>query len=291
VVNLSLGGEDTEGTDPLEKAVQALSADTGALFVVAAGNDGESGARTLGSPGTAPAALTVGALDRADIPARFSSQGPTADGALKPDVTAPGTAIEAARATEGDPVGQGYVSMSGTSMATPHVAGGAAVLAQRHPDWDGRELKAALTASTRPAPAVSAYVQGSGRIDVAAALEQRMTTSPAAHDFGMQHWPHGDDPVTGKEVTYRNAGTRAITLDLSARAFAGDGKPAADSMFAVSPAQLVVPAGGTATATVTADTRAVTPTGCSAAPCSPPPATSRSPVPPSARNARSSRTT
>ncbi|MFJ4648257.1 S8 family serine peptidase [Streptomyces bobili] len=101
VVNLSLGGEDTEGTDPLEEAVQTLSADTGALFVVAAGNDGESGARTLGSPGTAPAALTVGAVDRADVPARFSSRGPTADGALKPDVTAPGTAIEAARAAEG----------------------------------------------------------------------------------------------------------------------------------------------------------------------------------------------
>lgn len=259
VVNLSLGGEDTEGTDPLEAAVQTLSADTGALFVVAAGNDGESGARTLGSPGTAPAALTVGAVDRADVPAHFSSQGPTADGALKPDVTAPGTAIVAARAAEGrqgDPAGRGYVSMSGTSMATPHVAGAAAVLAQRHPHWSGRELKAALTASARPVPAVSAYVQGSGRIDVAAALEQRVTAFPTALDFGTQRWPHGDDPVTGKEVTYRNTGAQAITLDLSARAFGSDGKPAAAGMFAISPARLVVPAGGTAIATVTADTRA-----------------------------------
>lgn len=259
VVNLSLGGEDTEGTDPLEEAVQTLSARTGALFVVAAGNDGEVGERTLGSPGTAPAALTVGAVDRADVPARFSSQGPTADGALKPDVTAPGTAIVAARAAEGrqgDPAGEGYVSMSGTSMATPHVAGAAAVLAQRHPNWSGRELKAALTASARPASAVSAYVQGGGRIDVAAALEQRVTTSPASLDFGTRRWPHGDDPVTGKEVTYRNAGAQPITLDLSARAFRGDGKPAAEGMFSVSPARLVVPAGGTATATLTADTRA-----------------------------------
>ncbi|MFJ9036713.1 S8 family serine peptidase [Streptomyces sp. NPDC102406] len=259
VVNLSLGGEDTEGTDPLEEAVQKLSADTGTLFVVAAGNDGESGARTLGSPGTAPAALTVGAVDRADVPARFSSQGPTADGALKPDVTAPGTAIVAARAAEGrqgDPVGERYTSMSGTSMATPHVAGAAAILAQRHPDWDAQELKAALTASAKPAPAVSAYVQGSGRIDVAAALEQRVTTSPTALDFGTHRWPHGDDPVTGKEVTYRNAGAREVTLDLSAQAVGGDGKPAVEGMFAVSPARLVVPAGGTATATLTADTRA-----------------------------------
>ncbi|MFH8693493.1 S8 family serine peptidase [Streptomyces chartreusis] len=259
VVNLSLGGEDTEGTDPLEEAVQTLSADTGTLFVVAAGNDGESGARTLGSPGTAPAALTVGAVDRADVPARFSSQGPTADGALKPDVTAPGTAIVAAGAAEGwqgDPAGEGYVAMSGTSMATPHVAGAAAVLAQRYPDFDGRQLKALLTASARPAPAVSAYVQGSGRIDVAAALEQHVTTSPAALDFGTQRWPHGDDPVTGQEVTYRNSGAQAITLDLSARAFGGDGKPAAEGMFTVSPARIVVPAGGTATTTVTADTRA-----------------------------------
>jgi subtilisin family serine protease len=259
VLNLSLGGEDTEGTDPLEEAVQTLSARSGALFVVAAGNDGESGARTIGSPGSAPAALTVGAVDRADAPAAFSSQGPTASGVLKPDVTAPGTGIVAAAAadaTHGDPAGDGYAAMSGTSMATPHVAGAVAVLAQRHPDWDGERLKAALTASAKPAPAHSAYVQGSGRIDMPAALRQRVTTTPAALDFGVHRWPHDDDPLTSKEVTYRNAGTEPVTFDLSERALDGAGNPADDAMFEVTPTRLTVPAGGTATATLHADTRA-----------------------------------
>ncbi|MFJ8596564.1 S8 family peptidase [Streptomyces sp. NPDC093598] len=259
VVNLSLGGEDTEGTDPMEEAVQTLSAKTGTLFVIAAGNDGEFGARTIGSPGSAPAALTVGAVDRADTLAPFSSQGPTASGGLKPDVTAPGTGIVAAGAAEGgegDPAGDGYVSMSGTSMATPHVAGAAAILAQRHPQWDGERLKATLTASAKPAPGHSAYLQGSGRIDVAAAVEQRVTTSPAALDFGVQRWPHRDDPLINREVTYRNSGGQSVTLDLSAQASGMDGKPVSEGMFKVTPARLVVPAGGTATATVTADTKA-----------------------------------
>ncbi|MFD0312826.1 S8 family peptidase [Streptomyces flavalbus] len=264
VVNLSLGGEDTEGTDPLEEAVDRLSARTGALFVVAAGNDGESGARTIGSPGSSPAALTVGAVDRGDVPAAFSGRGPTASGALKPDLTAPGTAIVAARAAggrEGDPAGEGYVSMSGTSMATPHVAGAAALLAQRHPEWDGPRLKGALTASASPSAGRSAYVQGSGRVDVAAVLRQHVTTTPTAVDFGTQRWPHGDDPVVSKTVTYHNSGAEPVTLDLATHALGGDGAPAAEGMFRVAPARLTVPAGGSATAHVTADTRSGTTDG------------------------------
>ncbi|MFM9442669.1 S8 family peptidase [Streptomyces acidiscabies] len=151
VINLSLGSPDSPGDNPLEQAVNELSASSGALFVIAAG--------TVGSPGSAAAALTVGAVDRTDAMADFSSRGPTADGALKPDLTAPGVGIVAAKAaegTEGDPAADGYVSMSGTSMATPHVAGAAAILAQRHPDWTGERIKAALTASAEPTPGLSA---------------------------------------------------------------------------------------------------------------------------------------
>ncbi|MFI9568145.1 S8 family serine peptidase [Streptomyces rishiriensis] len=152
VVNLSLGGPDSSGDDPLEQAVDELSASSGALFVIAAGNEGPA-AGTVGSPGSAAAALTVGAVDRTDAMVDFSSRGPTADGSLKPDLTAPGVDIVAAKAaegTEGDPAADGYVSMSGTSMATAHVAGAAAILAQRHPDWTGERIKAALTPPSRP---------------------------------------------------------------------------------------------------------------------------------------------
>ena len=97
VVNLSLSGGDSPGLDPLEAAINKLSADKGVLFAVAAGNEGEFGAETVGSPGSAEAALTVGAVDDADSLADFSSRGPrVGDGGIKPDVTAPCVDITAA---------------------------------------------------------------------------------------------------------------------------------------------------------------------------------------------------
>jgi subtilisin family serine protease len=55
-----------------------------------------------------------------------------------------------------------YVDMSGTSMATPHVAGAAAILKQQHPDWNGEQLKAALQNSVRSASKVAIYDRGAG---------------------------------------------------------------------------------------------------------------------------------
>lgn len=263
VINLSLGDDDTPEVDPVEQAVNELSASSGALFVVAAGNEGPE-ATTVGSPGSAAAALTVGAVDRADAIAEFSSRGPAADGSLKPDLAAPGVDIVAAQAAKGeggDPAVDGYVSMSGTSMATPHVAGAAAILAQQHPDWTGEQIKAALTASAEPTAGSSAFAQGTGRTDLARAIGQQVTSSPTSLSFGTAQWPHTDDRPVTKKVTYRNAGDRAVTLDLATEDFGEDGKPAAEGMFEVSPKRLIVPAGGTATATVTADTRAGTADG------------------------------
>src|SRR5204862_3108640 len=132
VVNVSLSGGDTLGYDPLEEAVSTLTAQYGALFVIAAGNSGSLNA-SIESPGSVAAALTVGAVDHDDQVAFFSSRGLTLDGAIKPDLTAPGVDIVAARAagTElGTLVGDDYVMASGTSMATPHVTGAAALPVQ-----------------------------------------------------------------------------------------------------------------------------------------------------------------
>lgn len=143
IVNLSLGATDTPGIDLLEEAVNTLSGQ--ALSVIAAGNDGPA-ATTVGSPGSAERALTVGAVDGKDVLASFSSRGPVVgDGSVKPEVTAPGVDITAAKFDS-----TGYQSMSGTSMAAPHVAGAAALLVQQHPDRSGQQIKSQLVSSAEP---------------------------------------------------------------------------------------------------------------------------------------------
>ena len=83
-------------------ALNELSKSSGALFVVAAGNNGEAGTGTVGSPGAADEALTVGAVDRDDSLASFSSRGPRlGDDAVKPDVTAPGDTLDNTDNTHG----------------------------------------------------------------------------------------------------------------------------------------------------------------------------------------------
>ncbi|WP_434446964.1 S8 family serine peptidase [Lentzea sp. E54] len=259
IVNLSLGAQDTPGTDPLEQAVDTLSRQHGTLFVIAAGNTGTDG--SISSPGSADAALTVGAVDRSDGLAPFSSRGPRlSDGAIKPDITAPGVGIAAAlhsAGTIGQPVEPGYVALSGTSMATPHVAGAAALLAQQHPDWTGARLKAALTGSAKPGPGLTPFAQGSGRVELPAAITGTVYTEPTGLGYGIVPWPHDDDRPITKSLTYHNSGDAAATLDLTVEGIGPDGKPA-DGVFSVSEKQITVPAGGTAKVNVVADTSAGT---------------------------------
>ncbi|WP_449343298.1 S8 family peptidase [Streptomyces sp. C11-1] len=260
IVNLSLGGPDTPEVDPLEAAVDKLSAEKGVLFAIAAGNEGD-GAGTVGSPGSADAALTVGAVDDKDRLAEFSSRGPRiGDGAIKPDVTAPGVDTTAAVppgsaiAREVGEKPAGYATISGTSMATPHVAGAAALLKQQHPDWSYTELKGALTASTK-AGAYHPFQQGSGRIAVDRAIAQSVVAEPVSVSFGVQQWPHTDDVPVTEKVTYRNLGTSDVTLDLKVTGTGPTGKPAPAGFFTLGTDKVTVPAGGTAEATLTADTR------------------------------------
>jgi subtilisin family serine protease len=262
VVNMSLGGDATDGTDPMSLALNELTESTGALFVVAAGNMGAD--ETVGSPGSADAALTVGAVTKDDELADFSSRGPRlGDGAVKPDVTAPGADIVAPMAEGtalGTPVDERYVTLSGTSMATPHVAGAAALLAQQHQDWDADELKAALIGSAQAHRTLSVFEQGAGRIDVPKALTQSLLASPASLSLGIVEWPRTDDEPVQETITYTNVSDTAVTVDLRATLSGPDGA-APEGMITVEPSRLTVPAGESAEATVTVDTRVGGPDG------------------------------
>ncbi|WP_189933825.1 S8 family peptidase [Streptomyces aurantiogriseus] len=258
IVNLSLGGPDTPQLDPMEAEVNKLSAEKGILFAIAAGN---AGPQTVGSPGSADAALTVGAVDGKDKLAPWSSTGPrVGDGAIKPDVTAPGVDITAASAAgsviakeEGEKPA-GYVTLSGTSMATPHVAGAAALLKQQHPRWTSAELKGALTASAQGG-AYTPFQQGAGRIQVDKAVRQTVIAEPVSLGFGVQQWPHTDDKPDTKPLTYRNLGTQDVTLTLSVTATNPKGQAAPAGFFKLGATKVTVPAGGRASVGVTVDTR------------------------------------
>ncbi|MYS94064.1 MULTISPECIES: S8 family peptidase [Streptomyces] len=260
VVNMSLGGGDTPAIDPLEAAVNKLSEEKGILFAIAAGNEGDFGEQTIGSPGSAAAALTVGAVDDKDVLADFSSRGPGLDGALKPDVTAPGVDITAASAPGNQiaaEVGEkpaGYMTISGTSMATPHVAGAAALLKQQHPDWKYPELKGALTGSTKGGK-YTPFQQGSGRIQVDKAITQSVIADPASVSFGVQQWPHTDDKPVTKELTYRNLGTKDVTLKLTSTATNPKGQAAPAGFFKLGATSVTVPAGGKASVPFTVNTK------------------------------------
>ena len=242
VVTMSLGGRPTDGTDPMSVAVDEISAASGALFVVAAGNEGADS--TIGTPGAAASALTVGAVDRDNRLAEFSSRGPRlGDLGLKPEITAPGVGIVAARAAGtamDSPVDDHYTAASGTSMATPHVAGSAALLAQQHPDWTGAKLKEVLVSTARTAAEQSVYAQGAGRVDLARATTQRVTGTAVA-DFGLH--AAGETPsVSTRTVTYTNAGSAPVTLAL-----------AAPAGFTTDRASVTVPAAGTAAVVLSVD--------------------------------------
>ncbi|MER5947235.1 S8 family peptidase [Streptomyces sp. NPDC001904] len=259
IVNLSLGGGDTPEIDPLEAEVNKLSQEKGILFAIAAGNEGPN---SIGSPGSADAALTVGAVDDKDKLADFSSTGPrVGDGGIKPDVTAPGVDITAA-AAPGSVIAQevgekpaGYLTISGTSMATPHVAGAAAILKQQHPDWTYTQLKGALVGSAKGTAGLTPFQQGSGRIQVDKAIGQTVFADPVSVGFGVAQWPHTDDKPLTKQVTYRNTGTKDVTLDLTVQGTGPKGQPAPAGFFTLGSTTVTVPAGGTASADVTADTR------------------------------------
>ena len=263
IVNISIGGYNSPDIDPVEEAVNHLSEEFDTLFVVAAGNSGPD-AGSVESPGSAAAALTVGAVDKDDQLAYFSGRGLTkGDEAVKPDVTAPGVDIVAALAagTMLDmPVDDWYVMASGTSMATPHVAGAAALLLEQHPEWGPDEIKAALMGAAAYNPEWTVPDQGAGRIDVESALDISIITETSSVSFGIARWPHDDDLPITRTVTFRNLGPTA-ELQLELEMIGPDGAVPPVDMFTVDSSRVSLPENDTVSVSVTADTSLDVPDG------------------------------
>ncbi len=195
VINLSLGEPEIDPSRDIVVSALDSAADAGVVPVVAAGNDG-AGAGSVSSPGNALKAITVAAstegsgLGPADVIADFSSAGPTPVSLeMKPDLTAPGVDIlSSLPGNQWSPH-----DWSGTSMATPHVAGAAALLKQRHPTWTVAQIKSALTTTgdaVHGAGAVKetgATREGGGRIDLPRADNPLIFVSPTGLSFGLVH--------------------------------------------------------------------------------------------------------
>lgn len=171
ILNLSLGGPAEEGyrTDPMSKAVEAAWRN-GLTVCVAAGNTGPD-RETITSPGIAPSIITVGSVDDKNTPPRrddamsdFSSRGPTVDRLPKPDIVAPGGNIISLKP------GGGYVSLSGTSMATPMISGSVALLLAKDPNLTPDRLKRILL-STAEDRGYGPLIQGAGYLDLSKALQ------------------------------------------------------------------------------------------------------------------------
>ncbi|MDR6907715.1 subtilisin family serine protease [Agromyces sp. 3263] len=266
IVSMSLGSsEASDGEDLLAEALNTVAEQTGTLFVVAAGNAGAP--ETIGTPGSAASALTVGSVDDpSGALSYFSSQGPlTRSGALKPDLSGPGNDVTAARSADSEGEGA-YTSKSGTSMATPHVAGAAAILKQQHPEYTAAQLRAALT-STATDTGMAPYQGGSGVVNVAAAVESDLVASGSG-DFGMLTW--GEEPeLVVRTIEYTNRGDAEATVSLEASLVdttpgtGGEEGPGplsvgeASEVLSLDADSLTIPAGETRSVTLTADPAAV----------------------------------
>ena len=192
VINLSLGETEIDPSRDLVATALNAAADAGVVSAVSAGNDfAELGFGSITSPGNAAKTISVAASSGGhgspdvDNIADFSSAGPTPYSlTFKPDVTAPGESVASAAP------GGGFVESSGTSMSAPHVAGGAALLRQRHPTWTPAQIKSALVLTGAPVhnggtAEVNPLREGGGRIDLVRADQPLVFASPTNLSFGL----------------------------------------------------------------------------------------------------------
>ncbi|AXF57367.1 S8 family peptidase [Salicibibacter kimchii] len=191
ILSLSLGSPaiESEDDDPVVEVVNQAW-DEGMVVCVAAGNEGPS-EETISSPGISEKIITVGALDEQGTPdrsdddvAEFSSRGPTIDGHTKPDILAPGVDITSIRSAnsfldkyaKSDRINDHYISMSGTSMATPICAGVCAQLLELNSNLDPDMIKAQLREGAEDL-GLEENTQGEGSLDAVQSADEEDSTN------------------------------------------------------------------------------------------------------------------
>ncbi|MCK4458613.1 MAG: S8 family peptidase, partial [Methanosarcinales archaeon] len=206
VISMSLGGgSNNDGATSLGLACDA-AVDGGIVVCVAAGNDGESGDATVGDPACAKKVITVGSVDDSRMIASRSSRGPTADGRIKPEVCAVGVSVVSARA------GGGYATRSGTSMATPHVAGAAALILEYNPDLTPTRVRKILMDTATDCGSLGPDNDyGWGVVNTTYAISERnpdIRIEPTSYDFTLI--PNSSVAVN---FTIGNNGTLPLSFD------------------------------------------------------------------------------
>jgi hypothetical protein len=254
VINLSLGEIEIEPSHDLVARALDAAAAAGVVPVAVAGNDlGEYGRGSIVSPGSSAEAITVGAVTPrgsdgpAGVVADFSSSGPTTLSLrLKPDVSAPGVSILSS-------IPGGWGRLSGTSMAAPHVAGAAALLRERHPEWSVAQLKSALVLTGNPALAdvdrapAGSIQAGGGIVDLLRADAPLVFARPTSLSFGLLH----RGAAASDTVSLTDAGGGAGTWSVSVETVSA---PSGSALLV--PGTVEVPGALTVTATAAATGRA-----------------------------------
>ncbi len=219
--------------------------------------DGAALAGHNGEPTTISATPAYFVTGNDDFMAGFSSQGPTdVDFRVKPDVVAPGVNVLSSIPVSfcgGDPC---FAFFQGTSMATPHLAGSAAIVLWLHPDWSAAEVRSAivntadqgvLKPSSPTASATDVNIIGAGRENLLSAVNASVALDPVSISFGAV--PSGSGQTRTFDVTLTNLTSGAVTFDVAVGA-GGDGVA-----YSVSPSSLALGAdeSGTVTVTMSAD--------------------------------------